>query len=67
MARIAVAGATGQVQAARRGRAGEEPAGADAMAIPRSHGVDIITGDGLAALDHAQTRCRALGGIVAPP
>jgi hypothetical protein len=63
MARIAVAGATGRV--GRHVVDVLQAGGHDVMAISRSHGVDVITGDGLSALDHAPTRCRALGGIVA--
>ncbi len=63
MTRIAVAGATGRV--GRHVVDVLEAGGHDVMAISRSHGVDVITGDGLATLDHAQIRCRALGGIVA--
>jgi len=63
MARIGVAGATGRV--GRHVVDVLQAGGHDVMAISRSHGVDVITGDGLSALDHAATRCRALGGIVA--
>jgi nucleoside-diphosphate-sugar epimerase len=64
MARIAVAGATGRV--GRHVVDVLQAGGHDVMAISRSHGVDVITGDALAAApDHAPTRCRALGGIVA--
>jgi uncharacterized protein YbjT (DUF2867 family) len=47
MARIAVAGATGQV--GRHVVDVLEGDGHDVVAISRSHGVDVITGDGLAA------------------
>ena len=60
---LGVAGATGRV--GRHVVDVLQAGGHDVMAISRSHGVDVITGDGLSALDHAPTRCRALGGIVA--
>ncbi len=47
MARIAVAGATGRV--GRHVVEVLEAGGHDVVAISRKHGVDVITGDGLAA------------------